>query len=74
VALPLLQELQCRDSGFVQSLFVGTINDFCNKICQSRPNATQQRTSYSITSSARDRNSSGIVSPSAFAVMRLTAS
>jgi hypothetical protein len=35
---------------------------------------SQQRTTYSITSSARTKNDSGSVRPSAFAVLRLTAS
>src|SRR6516165_6916577 len=36
-----------------------------------RSNAVQQKASYSITSSARSKNDSGIVTPSAWAVVRL---
>src|SRR5262245_38118319 len=45
-------------------------------VCQKRPQAGAARyvyrANYSITSSARDRKDSGIVRPSAFAVLRLT--
>jgi hypothetical protein len=56
-----------------ESLFFGTINDFCNKICHKRTHTLQQKHRYSITSSARPSSASGTVKPSARAVLRSAA-
>jgi len=42
--------------------------------CKRRGHNSLALAAYSITSSARNRNASGMVSPSAFAVLRLTTS
>src|SRR5262245_32566635 len=45
---------------------------FCNKICHHRTRAAQQRTAYSISSSARSMIDDGTATPIALAVLRLT--